>query len=85
MIKQECNNLVRISAGFDKNPVGTYDETVLTVLVEPVISFPFPIQHLLLSFSDESMNKVLTLFAANQIDDCTGRERDIFGEPPRGG
>ena len=54
------NGVVRVEASFDKNPVGTYDYTVLELNITPLLNFPLPIQHIALGFSDESLNKVAT-------------------------
>jgi hypothetical protein len=52
------NSLVRINAGFDKNPVSTYDYTILELHIMPTLTFPLPVQQILLGFSDETLNKV---------------------------
>lgn len=52
------NNLLQLSAYFDKNPVGTYDYTTLHFALQPRVQFSRGIQEVMLNFSDESLNKV---------------------------
>jgi len=54
----ENNNILHIEAYFDKNPVGTNDCTILHFILIPFISIPKDLHHILLNFSDESLNKV---------------------------
>ncbi len=60
-VKAENNSLVQVEARFDRNPVGTMDDTMLTLYVAPVVSFPFPVEEFQLAFSDSAMNKVLAV------------------------
>ena len=55
------NNMLQISAYFDKNPVGTYDYTMLHLTLHQIVSISRIMQHVILNFSDESLNKVLDL------------------------
>ncbi len=71
------NSVVRVSAGFDKNPVGTYDYTVLELAVTPLLNFPVPIQHIMLTFSDETLNKVGRLF--HRVDHLPWGGRQVVG------
>ncbi len=52
------NNILQLSAHFDKNPVGTYDYTVCHFTLQPLISFALPVTHIMLNFSEETLNKV---------------------------
>jgi len=51
------NSIIKVKAYYTKNPVGAYDYTILNIIVEPLLTFPFTIDQLTLSFSDEKMNK----------------------------
>ena len=56
------NNLIQVSAYFDKNPVGTYDSTILHLILCSFVSFSKPIHQIFLKFSDETLNKVLMIY-----------------------
>ena len=56
------NSMIRIYASFSKNPVGTYDDTILLLYIQPIVAFPLPIQYFHLYFSDDSLNKVFRRF-----------------------
>jgi len=53
------NKLVKAFVSFDKNSVGTYEETICRIRLCPLVTFPLPIKSITTNFTEPTFNRTL--------------------------
>ena len=66
---------------FTKNPISTYDETTLKISFTPLITFPYPIESIEISFSDQSLDKVIASSVEFKANETLNYEINIYVDP----
>jgi len=75
------NLILRIIADFTKNPVGIYDDTTLCLEILPQVNFPYPVEKMELSFSENSFNKTIVPKASFASGEKQKHEELLYIKP----
>ena len=80
-VLNEDNTLMKLRIEFSKNPVGTYDETILKLTIIPNATFPTIIEKMQLYFSEDLLNTEITIGSEFKAGTAYNYEIPIYITP----
>ena len=75
------NSLIQCFANFSKNPIGTYDNTIFKLQINPLVTFPQPIQNIMVNFSEPSLCKTIDASSEFKFGESKNYELSLYIKP----